>query len=152
VKYIMILFAMLPVYADVVSTNTSMYFKLREADTKMILSESGLTIGDTIGSSNLFVNGTFATSIALISTDTDINLHSKYIVDVSSANVTLTAPDPTIYQGREISIKRKGSGNIDLVSDNGKLIDNVATYTMTSSDNYLTMKNDGNNWWVISKY
>lgn len=109
----------------------------------------GLRVGaNAQASSNLQLDGTFARSSSRISSNGELGDHSLYLVDSSSANLTLTLPLANSCYGRTIVMKKTtvvgfaviAASSSDNISGSSNIIMNEG------SKGYLEVHSDGVQW------
>lgn len=98
----------------------------------------------------LHVDGSFATTV----TTTTVNLtldDSHQIVLVNSPEQrTITLPSAVDKKGRQYTIKKIGSGTVNVQPSNGEKIDNNnGSYLIFGDLAFLSFVSDGSNWWII---
>ena len=179
-KVLMILVACFlagPVHADVSSTNGLLSFDRNSDGTaEMSLNSTGLGIGVTTpaanlhvqgnaiishqlsvggsntSSSNLYIQGSYSQSISSVSSNTTLSDHSTYLVDNSSANITLSLPYAANVTGRILNIKATSSSHSVFVLGGGNYIDNSPVLEMSSSNSSLpavSVNSNGQQWYVL---
>jgi len=174
---IALLFLTTALMADVKSTTGQIKFDTQlDNQAEMILNSTGLGIGVTpssnlhvkgnaimndqlfiggnSGSANLNVNGTMSYGIQSVSSSTTLSDNSLVLVDTSSANIVLSLPEASSYEGRKYTIKKtstlnrlsiRGGGLIDDNSDLTLSVNNMGTLSViSSSGNWHILNMSGN--------
>lgn len=130
--------------ADFASTGSNQF---------LIRAGGGVGIGTASPNSQLQIEGSFATSVALISSHTTLDgTHCVVLADATSGAVTVTLPSAVGIMGRRYTIKRTSVAGSDVtVSTNGlEQLDLAATSrTLTGSNQFITVVSDGSDWWII---
>ena len=167
------------IVADLKDTSGNIFFKPSSNDTVgMILSTTGLSVGPTRGSANLYVDGnaiittsltvgtsapgssnlniygTMGYGLATVSSNITLSGNSMLLADTSATggNIVLNLPEASSLPGRIYGIKKiSNSHTVTILSDVG--IDDQIGYDLYSSSNvlpYLEVISSGNQWYIIN--
>jgi hypothetical protein len=164
--------------AAVKSTTNEIKFDVNSDSTpEMVLNSTGLGIGASTFSSNLYVSGNAIVTGTMVvggtTNDSGSNLHvhgsiaysvlsyaaggnaigntSMVMVDTSAGNAQVQLPIITDGSPRMITIKRTSNLNDLYISGAGNTMDGYSTFVFPSGNlTSLSLYNDGSNWYVIS--
>lgn len=76
------------------------------------------------------------------------DLDSIVLVNATSGAVTVTLPDETVVQGKQLTIKKTdASGNAVTVAGT---IDGAVNYSLAAQNKYISIVSDGTAWHIIS--
>lgn len=117
------------------------------------IKENGLTgIGETNPQSTLHVGGSLTLPITTLSSDTTIGIqHYTIICDSSGGVKTITLPsNSNLLTGRVYIVKRVGSNNVVVATNDSATIDGASTQTLSSNYERITVQSDGTNWHIIN--
>jgi len=112
-----------------------------------------LSVGSTVGHSNLMIAGTMAMSLKSASADFVVNQNSVTIVDTQSGNLTVELPNASEVTGRVIYIKKKGTSNTLWVSSNNLIDKKLSHLEMTVGERslpYVKLISNGVQWYILS--
>ena len=115
--------------------------------------ENGLTgIGETNPQSTLHVGGSVTLPITTLNSDTTLGIqHHTIITDSSGGVKNITLPsNSSLLSGRVYIIKRVGSNNVVVATEDSATIDGSSTQTLSSDYDSITVQSDGSNWHIIS--
>lgn len=111
--------------------------------------------GSGMANSTLEVAGSMSTAIRTITSSTTLtDADFTVLANTTGGSITLTLPSPTGKTGRMYTIKKVGSGGIDnelVLNPNGATIDGGSSYTIYNDWTFVTLQNDGTNWFIIRK-
>jgi hypothetical protein len=114
---------------------------------------SKLSIGPSLGSSNLNLTGTMGFSSKTISSNTTLGDTSYVFVDTSSTNITLTLPSANVCSGRIYTIKRTSFSNNLLLgsSDNIDGCSSILVGNPSSELAYIKVLSTGADWVILNQ-
>lgn len=80
--------------------------------------------------------------------------HHTLLCDASSADVTLTLPNPATNKGRVFVVIKTDVGNDHMVSFSGYTPkwNSASTLPSMNMNKTVVLQSDGSNWWVINQY
>lgn len=112
-----------------------------------------LGIGTSAPSSSLHITGSISLPVATVSSNTTLNA-SNYIilVDASSANITISLPDPASVRGRTYIIKVIAVGTLKTVTLDPLVgqIEGAASLVLSLLNTSRQIISNGSSWYVIN--
>jgi hypothetical protein len=110
-----------------------------------------LTIGDSSGSSNLYINGSIGFSMQTMTSSSNISASSIVLADSSSGNLRCYLPSASSCEGRRYSIKKTSSLN-NVYLYGGPFDDQVylKLNSGTSALPYVSMLSASGNWHITT--
>jgi hypothetical protein len=109
-----------------------------------------LFVGSSNGSSNLNVNGTIGYGFQTITSSTTLSNISIVLADTSSANIILSLPQASAFEGRMYTIKKTSALN-SLYIKNGGFIDNYSDVSLSVNNmGDLSIISNSGNWHILN--
>lgn len=114
-----------------------------------LLSTSGLIEAEVW--KRYFLNQRTVVALAVADTGRLLSLDQLALVDATGGAITVLLPKAP-SSGESVTVKKTdASANVVTVSGNGKLIDGVASKTLTTAGASLTVEGDGAGWQITGK-
>lgn len=107
--------------------------------------------------STLHAEGSVAHELVTVAASYDLtvgdNQHVKTIIVNNAAAATIALPSAVGIAGREYRIKKVsatgGGRTVDIDPNGAETVDGVATFTLVSQYESVTIVSDGANWWIV---
>ncbi len=128
------------------NTNGSLNFGNSSSDIALSIDNSNVGVGLRGANSLLQVNGPIATAIKTVTANYTVTASDSTIL--GNGSLTVTLPSATGIAGRVYVIKNIGASTVT-VATNGGSIDGSSTFSLSSTDEAITVQSDGTNWWII---
>lgn len=111
-----------------------------------------LFVGESSGSSNLYVNGTMGFGVQTVYAHATLGDSSVVFVNSSSNNIVVTLPSAGSVSGRIYTIKKTSSNNVVQLLGDGNLIDSSNYFTLSSGNiGAIKVISNGSNWYILEK-
>lgn len=104
--------------------------------------------------SSFVVEGSEAHSVLKVTANVNLDeTHNVILVDATAGSVSVNLPtDLAMCKGRNYTIKKiDASGNNVAISGGTNTIDNLLFQNLTNQWDFITIINDGNQWYIIGK-
>ncbi len=88
-----------------------------------------------------------AVPIRVVAASTTLSAADRVVV-LSDAG-TATLPRASDVVGQMLTVKRGGSGAVDVAATNGETIDGVTSYALGLVGQSVTVVSDGVRWWIV---
>lgn len=75
-----------------------------------------------------------------VSTDYTVQDSDDEVIGINTGTITVTLPSPSTVDGRQYTIIRASTGSIDIVATGGALLSGLATRTLATQWDTLTLK------------
>ena len=135
------------------STDGSIGFDIdNDGNHEMTLNSNGLGIGTTSINSSFQLNGSFAQSFEMVTSDTTLSNNSIILVDSSASDVHIELPYAGNVSGRIYNIKKTSKQNLVVLSSGDNLIDDVTPFFISSEQTAyptLDVMSNGFQWYIL---
>jgi hypothetical protein len=76
---------------------------------------------------------------------------SLIVCDTTSGSITITLPAVSNGTEVELTIKRSGGNSVTVDGNSTEKIDGATTQTLSNDNDFITVRCDGAQWWIIAK-